>query len=168
MQDLLARSETRCAHTTHTHAHTCTSTHKQTKKSIVSGVGRGRGTGETSPLPRKNCCRKMVLSSRGIYVLSRQRQKSSKKCRENLWKSQFSIEILIKKSQNFLFGLFCPNAQNFASRFLSFPCLLEIICQMLIILYFSTNYIQISPKISRILTPLPIFLLDLSHFWIFW
>ena len=35
---------------------------------------------------------------------------------------------------------------------------------MLIILYFSINYSQFSPKISRIFTPLPIFLVDLSEF----
>ena len=69
---------------------------------IVSSVGRGRGNAGTSPRPRnpKNCCRNLVLSSR-VYTFGAEPEIEeifSKYCE----KSQFSIEILIKKSQSFL------------------------------------------------------------------
>ena len=65
----------------------------------------GGGTQERSPPPtrnRKNCCRNLV----GIfqrYILSERRLNSKKYLVENCGKKcQFSIEILIKKSQIFL------------------------------------------------------------------
>ena len=51
---------------------------------------------------------------------------------KKLWKSQFTIEILMKKSQNFLeiskiLVIFCPNAQSFAGQLLSFTWPIEIV-----------------------------------------
>ena len=89
---------------------------------------------------------------------------------KKLWKSQFSIEILIKKSQNFLAIFqnslhFCPNAQAFAGTLLSFSCLIEILYQISTILLFYINSSRFSQKISTIFMPFSIVLLYLSYFW---
>ena len=69
-----------------------------------------------------------------------------------MWKIQFSIEILIKKSQSFLETFqnfrFWSSAQNLACRFVNFLCPMEIILQMLMIFHFSTNVSRFSPKRS--------------------
>ena len=122
------------------------------------------------PLPpetEKNCCRIMVVSSRGI--LSEQRQKSSKNFVKSYEKSQFSIEILIKKSQNFLkifqnFGLFWSKRAKFCMHVSGFSLSNGNYSLNVDYIVFSINYSQFSPKVLRIFTPLPIFLLDLSHF----
>ena len=74
------------------------------------------------------------------YILSERRQELQeivKICE----KSQFSIEILIKKSQSFheifqIFFVFGSTAQNFAAGFLTFTCQIEIIRQISIIFSF--------------------------------
>ena len=119
------------------------------------------------PRNRKNCRRKM--SNLPEVYTSEKRQKSSKKRVKIYEKSQFSIDILIKKIKIFLkfFKVLVfsgHNAQNFDVDLLIFPCPMEIIHQILMILNFSTNYSQFSPKNSRIFIPLPIFLLELSQF----
>ena len=64
----------------------------------ITFVSSGGGNAGTSPPPRprnwKICCRNLVLSSRGLYFWSGVRNP------RNMCK--FSIEILIKKSQNYL------------------------------------------------------------------
>ena len=103
-----------------------------------------------------------------VYILSEKRQNSQKYLGRH-WKSQFSIEILIKKPQNFLenfqtFFVFGRKEQSFACSFRSFHSPMEIIRQMLITLHFSTNSSRFSPKLSKIFIQFAIVLLDLSHF----
>ena len=78
----------------------------------------------------------------------------------------FEKESVIKEFFKIFFVL-GPNAQIFARRFLTFPCPMEIILRLLMIVHFSTNFSRFSPKISRIFIPFPIVLLHLSHFWAF-
>ena len=104
-----------------------------------------------------------------VYTPSERSQKSKKYLVKNCGKSQFSIEILIKKSQIF-FKFFknlvfsAPNAQSFAGTLLSFTCPIEIIHQISMLLHFSIKYSRFSPKISRIFMPFSIVLLYLSYF----
>ena len=73
-------------------------------------------------------------------------------CKE-LWKSQLSIEIFMK-SPNFLlffnFFIFGQNAESFARRVLNYPCLTEIIDELLTIMNSSTNDSRLSPILSKI------------------
>ena len=139
---------------------------------IFSSVRRGERRNSRN---RKNCCRKRVLSSSGIYF--RMRSRNPKIFCQNLWKSRLFIEILSKnlkiffKSFKFLF-LFLPNAQNFAHMLLIFRYLVDLIHQMWIILNFSTNYSWVSSKFARIFTLFP-FVPCLSSIlskfcWAFW
>ena len=66
----------------------------------VASGGGGERRNVPPPRNRKNCCRNLVLPSRGL--LSERSQKSKKYLVKNREKSQFCIEILIKKSQDFL------------------------------------------------------------------
>ena len=68
-----------------------------------SSVGRGGGERRNVPPPPKP---EKLLQKSGVTfqgsILSERSQKSKKFLLKNCEKSQFSIEILIKKSQNFL------------------------------------------------------------------
>ena len=124
---------------------------------IYISFRRGRGNTGTSPFRnRKNFCRNLLLSSRGtcLGVESEIQETFSKK----LGKSQFSIESLIKNSQNLLknfriFFIFGRNAQDLAGRLLTFSCRMGILPQFMKILHFSTRSTRVSPKISRIFMP---------------
>ena len=78
-------------------------------------------------------------------------------------KCQFSIEIVIKKSQNFNNFVFSgPNAKILVCRFLAWPCRWKLLVRCWVSCIFLTNYSQFSPNISKNFAPLPIFVLDLS------
>ena len=86
---------------------------------------------------------------------------------------QFSKEILIKISQNFLkiFKMLVfssPTAENFDAGFFAFPAWWKLFVKCWLSGIFLQITVNFSPKISRIFIPLPIFLFDISHFWSFW
>ena len=96
-------------------------------------ISRGGGRSGGPPLPtlldavtspcrnRKNCCRNLVFSSRGI-ILSERKQNSKKYLVWNCEKSPFWKEILIKKSQKIEFFFpFGPNAQILQAGCLFLP-----------------------------------------------
>ena len=119
-----------------------------------------------TPRNRKNCCRKLGLSSRGKKLLGK-KQKSQQIFGQNCEKAIFHRDF-IKKSQNFLtfanFLIFCPNAQSFARMFLTFPCLMDNIHQILLILNFLTKRFQSSAKFARVFIPFQNFQLNLRQF----
>ena len=83
------------------------------------------------------------------------KQKSEKYLVKNCEKSQFSIEILIKISPDVLKNfqvlfIFRSNAENFASKFLNFPWMIEGLKKNLLIWKLSTNYSLFSPKFAII------------------
>ena len=118
---------------------------------VSSSVETGGGPLKRSPPPprnRKNCCRNLGLSSRGIYIYS-ERSQLSKKDFAKMWKSPFSIEILMKNFLNFLsffktFCVSCPNAQNLACIYLNFACPMKIFLRRMII-RFATDFSRFSP-----------------------
>ena len=122
---------------------------------LCSGVGRGEQRERPPPPKPKNVVE--IWCYLPEYILPEQRQKSQKSFLKIMKKSIFhrdfakNFKIFLKFFKKFK-KIFGPNAQNFACRFHSFPCLMENIHKMLIILYFSPNYIQFSRKISRIFT----------------
>ena len=134
-----------------------------------SSVGRVGGGGAGMPPPAKSA---KLLQKSGViyqgYRLSQRRQNPKKYLVKNCEKSQFSIEILIKKSDNFHeifqnFLHFCPNALRFAGRLIRFTCPIEIIHQILMILHFSKNSSRFSSQNSIIFMPFSM-VIYLSYF----
>ena len=85
-------------------------------------------------------------------------QKSTKYLVKNCEKRQFSIKVLIKKSQRFLENfqnlfIFAPTAQSFEGSLLSFSWPIEMIHQISMSLHFSIKSSRFSLKISRIFMP---------------
>ena len=135
-----------------------------------SSVGRGWGNALTS-LPPKS---EKLLQKSGVifqrYILSERKSPRNIQLK-NCEKRQFSIEILIKKSQNFLEKFqdslyFWSKRARFFKHLLSFTCPIGIIHQISIILHFSIKSNRFSPKISKICMPFSI-VLYLSYFFSF-
>ena len=103
--------------------------------------------GGTPPPTKPKKCRNLVIFQ--MHILSKQRQESAKNF-VKIYEKSILHKILIKKCQNF--SKIWSFLVQIAFRFIRFPCLMEIIRQIFVILYFSTNYSQFSPKISRICT----------------
>ena len=139
---------------------------------IYNTVASGRGNAGTFPPPPKS--EKLLQKSGVIFqrsILSQRSQKSKKYLVKNCEKSQFSLEILIKKSQNFLEIFqnsfhFWSKPAKFCMQVAQFQLPIEIIHQILMILHFSTNFSRFSPKISRIFMPFSI-VLHPSYFLVF-
>ena len=102
-------------------------------------------------------------------------QKSKKYLLKNCEISQFTIEILIKNSYNFLlkfskFFSFFVQTRRILRCFLTFPCSMEIIRQILMLFRLTTNSSRCSQNFQGFFIPFPIVLLNLSHlsrfFWI--
>ena len=140
--------------------------------STSSSVGEGGGWGERRNVPPPEIGKIVVeiwCYLPEVYILSERSQKSKKYLVKNCEKRQFSIEILIKISQNFLeifkiIFIFGPKAQNIAGILLRFSCPLEILHHILMSMHFSTNSSRFSQKIARIFMPFSIVLLYLSYF----
>ena len=144
--------------------------HQQLSKIVSIESSRVGGTWECSPSPRngKKLLQKTDVYSRGLYTFGEEAE-IPEIVSKNFGKRPFSIEIFIKKSQNFLdifqnFFIFGLNAQSFARMFLNFHYLMEIILQLLVILNSSKNPSRFSPKFSRICILVQIDLPDLGHF----
>ena len=94
----------------------------------MSGVGKGGTYGAPPPPPKPKKVVEKWCSSKGTL---REEAEIQEICRKNYEKRQFSIEILIKKSQNFLelfqnyLRFWSTHAKNFEHMLLNFPCLME-------------------------------------------
>ena len=78
---------------------------------LIKGVARGKG-GKSPPRNRKNCCRKMVLFPKVLFLVTNFRKNNKNKNK----KIQFFYRIFIKKFQNFFkisqqFVFFVPRAK---------------------------------------------------------
>ena len=108
--------------------------------------------GKSTSRNRKNCCRKVVLSSRGIYL--RRRSKIREIFVQKLRKKHFPVKFLAKISTFYQIhknSRFRPRMQNFKLKFLNFLYLMEDIYQILISLNSSgieVDFLQILEKCS--------------------
>ena len=116
-------------------------------------VASGEGTVELPPSEIGKIVGEIWGYLPGVYLLSEMSQKS-KKYLVKMWKSQFSIEILITKISNFSWKFsnflhFWPKRAKLCTVVSKFPCSMEIIRLMLMILRFSTNSSWFSPNIQE-------------------
>ena len=114
---------------------------------ITSSGGRGNA-GTSPPRNRENCCRNLVLSSRGIYFRRGGRNPRNillKIVKNSIFHRDFDQKIAEVSWKFSKFSSFWSKRANFAGRLFTFTCPMESIHQFLMILHFlqiSVDFLQ--------------------------
>ena len=131
----------------HAHVSSC---HFLVPQAVVS-VRRGRPEISAPPLGR-SVVEILLMFQRCIYCLMSQKSKKYliKNVRKSIFEGEFDQKIP-KFCWDFskLSPFCCPNRENFAGLF-TFPCPMEFIIQILVLVHFSTNFSLFSTQISWI------------------